>query len=199
MKVYEAVTKRRSIRQFKDKPVPHDILEKCVNAARLAPSAANRQPLKYVIVDDEKLLPRIFDTVSTWAGEPRPESGWAPGGRPRAYIISLIDTSLEAELGGNRTDTSYDIGMAVENMILVALEQGVGSCVIASFSPDRLRQVLNIPDKYEVALVLGLGFPDESPVVEVATDSVKRWVDDKGARHIPKRKLEDVLYRNRFP
>ncbi len=198
MKVYEAAIKRRSVRQFGGRPVPYDILKKCLNAARLAPTAANRQLWKFIIVDDEKLLPQVFDTVGTWAGQPRPEGGWPQERRPEAYIISLIDSSLEAELGGNRTDTNYDIGMAAENMILVALEQGVGSCVIASFNPDKLRRVLNIPNEYEVALVLALGFPDENPVVEVATDSVRRWVDNKGVRHIPKRRLEDILHRNRF-
>ncbi|MDI6815199.1 MAG: nitroreductase family protein, partial [Dehalococcoidales bacterium] len=105
---------------------------------------------------------------------------------------------MEAELGGNRRDTSYDLGTAAENMILVALELGIGSCAITSFKQGKLRQVLNIPDKYEIALVLALGFPDESPVLEVATDSIKRWVDSEGVPHIPKRKLEDIIHRINF-
>jgi nitroreductase len=84
-------------------------------------------------------------------------------------------------------------------MVLVALEQGLGSCVMTGVDRDKLRQVLNIPDKYEIALVVALGFPDENPVIEVATDSIKRWIDSKGVRHIPKRKLEDITHRNRFP
>ena len=198
MDVYEAVTKRRSIREFKDTPVPYDILERCVNGARLAPSAANRQPCEHIIVDDEQLLPQVFDAVGSWFGIPRPKEGWPPGRRPKAYIVTLINSSLEAELGGNRRDTGYDVGMAAENMILVALEQGIGSCAITSFKQGKLRQVLNIPDKYEVAMVLALGFPDESPVLEVATDSIKRWVDSDGVRHIPKRELKDIIHRNRF-
>jgi nitroreductase len=199
MDVYQAVITRRSIREFKDTPVPYDILEKCVNAARVAPSAANRQVCEYVIVDDEKLLPQIFDTVGSWFGVPRPKEGWPPGRRPKAYIITLINKPLESELGGNRLDTSYDVGMAAENMMLVALEEGIGSCVITSFKQGKLREVLNIPDKYEIAMALALGYPDESPVLEVATDSIKRWIDSEGVRHIPKRKLEDITHRNRFP
>ncbi len=199
MDIYEAVIKRRSIREFKDKPVPYDTLERCTNAARLAPTAANRQLCKYIIVDDEQLLPRVFDTVGSWFGVPRPKDGWPPGRRPKAYIITLIDSSLEAELGGNRRDTGYDVGMAAENMMLVALEQGIGSCAITSFARGKLGSVLNIPDKYEIALVLALGFPDESPVLEIAIDSIKRWVDSKGVRHIPKRELKDIIHRNRFP
>jgi len=199
MDVYEAVTKRRSIRDFKDKPVPYEILEKCVNAARLAPSAVNRQLCEHIIVDDEQLLPQVLDTVGSWAGEHRPADGWPPERRPKAYIVTLINSSLEVELGGTRDVTTYDVGMAAENMILVALEQGIGTCTILSFEEDRLKPLLNIPDNYEVALVLALGFPDESPVVEVFTDSIKRWVDSEGVRHIPKRELKDIIHRNRFP
>ena len=199
MDVYEAVTKRRSIREFKDKPIPYDILEKCVNAARLAPSAANRQLCEYVIVDDEQLLPQVFDTVGSWAGQSRPKEGWPPGRRPKAYIVALINVPLEAEFRGGRANTNYDIGMAAENAILVALEEGIGSCAITSFGHSKLKQVLNVPDKYEIALVLALGFLDESPVLEVATDSITRWMDSEGVRHIPKRELKDIIHRNRFP
>jgi nitroreductase len=199
MNVYEAVTKRRSIRQFKDIPVAYDTLERCVNAARLAPTASNHQLCEYVIVDDEQLLSRVLDAINILSGVPKPKEGWSPGSRPKAYIITLVNTTLEAEMGAARTNTDYDVGLAAENMVLVALEQGLGSCIMTSFDRDKLRQVLNIPAKYDIAMVLALGFPDESPVIEEATDSIERWVDDKGVRHIPKRKLEDILHRNRFP
>ena len=199
MDVYEAVTKRRSIREFKDVSVPYDVLEKCVNAARLAPSAMNCQLCEYMIIDDEKLLPLVFDAVMSWAGVPRPKDGWTPGRRPRAYIVILINVPLEAEMGASRTNTNYDVALAAENMVLVALGQGLGSCVMTGIDRNKLRQVLSIPDKYEVAMMLALGFSDESPVLEVTTESIKRWVDDKGVRHIPKRKLEDITHRNRFP
>ena len=64
MNVYEAVTRRRSIRRFTDKAVPRAILEKCVDAARLTPSAMNLQPCEYIIVDDKELLPKVFATAT---------------------------------------------------------------------------------------------------------------------------------------
>lgn len=199
MDVYQLVTQRRSIREFKDIPVPYEILERCVNSARLAPSAANRQLVEYVIVDDEKLLPGMFDAVASWFGIARPKEGWPPGRRPKAYIVSLINLEAYAERGVGRTNALYDVGMAMENIILVAEEEGLGSCAITGFNPNRLRLVLNVPDKYETALMLALGYPDEMPVLEVATDSIERYMDDKGVRHIPKRELKDILHRNRFP
>ena len=199
MDVYEAAARRRSIRRFKDTPVVYSILERCVDAARLAPTAKNSQLCEYVIVDDEWLLSRVLDTVLVWAGVPRPEGGWLPEHRPRGYIVTLINTVLEAERGAGRRNVDYDAALAVGNMVLVAEEQGLGSCIITSFDREKLRQVLNVPDKYEIAILLALGFPDESPVVEVAGDSVERWVDDRGVRHVPKRRLADILHRNRFP
>ena len=199
MDIYQTATGRRSIREFKNTPVPYEILERCVNAARLAPSAANRQLVEYVIVDDEKLLPSMFDAVASWFGVSRPKEGWPPGRRPKAYIVSLIDLEAEVKRGVGRTNTLFDVGMAAENIVLVAEEAGLGSCAITGFSPNRLRRVLNVPDKYETALMLALGYPDESPVIEVAADSIERYMDDKGVRHIPKRELKDILHRNRFP
>jgi len=200
MDVHEAVTKRRSIRRFKDVTVAYAILERCVNAARLAPATRNCQLCEYVVVDDEQLLPQVYDTIAIWAGQPAAKGGPPLEHRPKAYIVTLINTSLEAELGGTRRVTIYyDVGMAAENMILVALEQGIGICPMLSFKQTELKQVLNIPDNYEIALVLALGYPDESPVLEVATDSVKYWIDSKGVRHVPKRELRDIIHRNKFP
>jgi len=198
MDVYQTVTRRRTIRRFKDIPIPCEALERCVDSARLAPAARNNQVCEWVIIEDEQLLSRVFDTITIWAGQPRPKGGAPSGHRPTAYIITLINTSREAELGATKRGTSYDIGMAAENLILVALEQGIGACPLLSYEESELKQALNLPDKYEIGLVVALGYPDEKPVAEVATDSTKYWVDEQGVRHVPKRKLEDVLHRNRF-
>ncbi|MBM4433387.1 MAG: nitroreductase family protein [Chloroflexi bacterium] len=199
MNVYEAVTKRRSIRRYKDIAIPYEVLEKCVDAARLAPSAGNSQICEYIIVDDEKLLPEVFNCVMNWAGDLSPNRGALPGHRPKAYIIILMNAKQETEAGISRRIIAYDAGMAAENAILVALEQGLGACPILAFQHTELRKVLNIPEKYETTMMVALGYPDEISVPEVATDSVKFWVDSQGVRHVPKRKLEDITHRNRFP
>ena len=198
MDVYEAVIRRRSVRRFKDKPVPYAVLEKCVDAGRLAPCARNRQLCEYIIVDDEQLLPKVFDSITIWGGQDKPKGSSSLGNTPKAYIITLINNALEAEFDAKRRSTTYDVGLAAENMILVALEQGVGTCPILSYQEDELKQILNIPDKYDVALVVALGYPDESPVTEVSTGPIEYWVDSQGVRHVPKRKLEDILHRDKF-
>ena len=198
MDVYEAVTMRRSIRRFKEIPISYEILEKCVNAGRLAPTAVNCQLWEYIIIDDERLLTKVLDTITSLSGIPRPEGGWSSERRPKAYIVVLINTELESEIGAGRPNTHYDVGLAIENMVLVALEEGLGSCVMTGIDRDRLRQLLNVAENYEIAILLSLGYADENPVIEIASGSIRRWVDENGIRHVPKRKLEDIIHRNKF-
>lgn len=192
MGIYEVAISRRSIRRFKGIPVPHQILERCVNIARLAPSAANLQPLEYIIIDDDQLLSEVFSTLR-WAayigpeGDPPPESR-----RPKAYIVLLKNSNVGI------SSSVYDVGAAMENIILVALEGGVGSCPVASVDRDKLRRILNIPGDYEIPLVLALGYSDESPVEEPFDGSVKYWKDEDGVLHVPKKKLESVIHWNTF-
>jgi nitroreductase len=197
MDVYEAAVKRRAIRRFQDRPVSYDILEKCVDAGRLAPSGRNHQVCEYIIIDDARVLPGVFDNIGGSAKLPPEKGGPLPANTPKAYIIILINKGWEADAGRRRVSL-YDVGMAAENIMLVALEQGIGACPILMFNENGLRKVLNIPDGYDIALVIAMGYPDESPQVEVATDSVTGWVDDQGVRHVPKRKLADIVHRNRF-
>jgi len=189
---YEIALKRRSIRRFKNIAIPYEILEKCVNAARLAPSAANLQPLEYIIVDDEQLLPKIFDMLK-WAKYIAPAGDPPPGHRPMGYIVVLVKEGV-----GYKNWENYDAGLAVENMILVALEEGIGSCCLGSIDINRLRELLNIPEGYIISLVLALGYPDESPVVEEFRESPKFWKDKDSVLHVPKRGLKEILHRNKF-
>ena len=82
MDVYDAVVKRRSIRRFKEKAVPYAALEKCVDAARLAPSAMNCQLCEYLVIDEKELLSRVLDAVASWSGVARPKEGWSARNRP---------------------------------------------------------------------------------------------------------------------
>ncbi|MDD5127219.1 MAG: nitroreductase family protein [Dehalococcoidales bacterium] len=197
MDVYEAIMKRRTIRRFKDVPIPYEVLAKCIDAARLAPTGRNLQLLDFLLVDDERLLSEVFPTIASWAQTPRP-SGPPPGHRPRAYVVIMIDTVREKETGGSRRSTQVDAGMAAENLILAALEQGIGTCAILSAVESEIRQVLNIPAKYEIGVVVAMGYPDESSITEVYTTVTKPYLDEHGVRHVPKRKLEDVLKRNKL-
>ncbi len=191
MSVFDLARSRRTIRRFQKKHIPYDVLESCVEAARLAPSGANMQPCEYIIVDDENLLPQVFSTLK-WAGYIAPKGNPPAGEEPTAYIVVLMNRQKRPQ-GGD-----HDAGIVAAYISLVAFERGVGSCLIASVDRDRLRQILKLPDHCEINLVVALGYPNESPKVEDFHDSIKYWKDEQGVLHVPKRKLADILHRNRY-
>ena len=158
----------------------------------------NYHPLEYIIVDDEQLVPGVNDTIQGWGGQKRKPGDPIPENPPKAGIVILIDRNLERELGRDRRQSTYDAALAGGNIMLVAMEQGLGSCAILSYEESVLKQILNIPENHDIALLLMLGYPDESPVAEPFTDSTTRWIDDRGVRHIPKRNLKDILHRDKY-
>ncbi len=197
MKVYEAAMKRRSIRRFKDKPVPYNALEKCIDAARLAPSGRNQQVCEYVVINDLKVLPGIFEHIGGSAKLPPDKGGPRPEQAPKAYVITIINKKMEGDINKRRV-TLMDAGLAAENLMLTAFEQGIGACPILMFNEQDIKLLLEIPDEYDIALVIAMGYPDESPVAEPAKDSLNIYVDDKNVRHVPKRKLSEILHHDKF-
>lgn len=191
MSLYELILSRRSIRQFKPEPVSRSILEKLINAARLAPSGANLQPLEFVAVDEEEVRKRLFPCLR-WAAYIDPEGNPQPGHEPVAYVVVLVNLKLRKK-GYER-----DVGAAVENMILTAWEERVGSCWIANADIKMIKDMLNVPEDYKVDSVLALGYPAEEPITEELKESVKYWKDSKGCLHVPKRRLDDIVHFNGF-
>lgn len=193
-KVYDTILKRRSIRRFQQKEIPFPILEKLINAARVAPSAANLQPCEYIVVTEKKLVDEVFSTLK-WAGYIAPAGDPPPNERPTAYIVVLINTN---KAKWNTAD--LDAGAAIENILLTAQEEGLGSCWLGSIDRDRLKQILNIPDHCKINSVIALGYPNEKPVMEEidGNESIKYWKDSNGVLHVPKRKLVDILHKNGY-
>jgi len=182
--IYEKIVSRRTIRKYLQKEVPEEILKKCVDAARLSPSAMNLQPLKYIIVNDEKLLKPVFSTLR-WAGY-LPDYQPSEDEMPRAYIVILLDKNI-------REDPGHDAGIAAMSISMVAYDEGLGSCILGSVDREKLRKILKIPENLEIILVVSLGYPAEQPVVdEVRNNDIKYWLDENGVLHVPKRKFEDV-------
>jgi nitroreductase len=188
---YELILSRRSIRQFRPEPILQDILKELVNAARLAPSAANLQPLEFIVADEEEIRKKIFPCLR-WAAYIAPQGNPKPGHEPVAYIIILVNTTTRDK------GFEYDAGAAMENMILTAWERGVGSCWLLSVEREKIQEILRIPTDYRIDSVLALGYPDEDPFVEDMKDSVKYWKDSDGRLHVPKRKLDDIIHFNKF-
>ncbi len=191
MSTYELILSRRTIRQFKPIPIARAILERIVNAGRLAPSAGNMQPLEFVVVDDREMCRRVFPCLR-WAAYIAPHGNPRPGQEPVAYIFPVIN------LGIREKGYENDVGAAVENMILTAWEEGIGSCWLISVERAKAAEMLGLPPDYRIDSVLALGYPAERPVIEDFAGSVKYWKDEQDVLHVPKRRLVDVLHFNRF-
>jgi nitroreductase len=192
MSIAEMIKSRRTIRRFQPRPIDHAILLELADAGRLAPSAQNLQPLAFLIVDDPSIAAQIFP-LTKWAGYLPEDQGRPPADQePVAYLFILIDRRIRPEGG------EMDVGAAAENIILLAMEKGIGSCWLGSVNKSNARRLLSIPEAFELAALLALGYPDESPVVEPLTGSVKYYKDDQGRLHVPKRTLTSVFYHNHF-
>lgn len=190
MDVYKTIISRRSIRRFQQIPIQIELLKKFVNAARLAPSAANLQPLEFFIISDKILCEKIFETLS-WAAYITPK--WAPikEERPVAYIVNLIKDS-------NNKWSDRDVSFASENIVLAAEDEGIGSCIMCKIDKTKIQEILNIPNQIIVDSVIALGYKAEKSVIEDFNDSVKYWKDKKEVLHVPKRKLDDIIHINKF-
>jgi nitroreductase len=187
MSLRDLVYKTRSYRRFDESHhIDNKILEGLVDLARLSPSAANRQPLKYILCNTPACCEKIFPSLA-WAGYLKDWDGPEPGERPSAYIIILGDKNITESF-------NVDHGIAAQSIMLGSSEAGLGGCMIASVKRETLRKELKIPDNFDILLVLALGKPVEKVVLDdIMAGDVKYWRDNENCHHVPKRKLEELI------
>ncbi len=186
--IKELIRKNRSYRRFYEEEfLTVDLLHELIDNARLSASAANLQPLRYIVVNNREMNDKVFDTLR-WAGYLKDWEGPQPGERPAAYIILLGDKEFSKH-------HHYDAGIAIQSMLLGAAEQGYGGCIFASVDRDKLSQVLAISEKQEILLVLALGKPKEKVIIQEIDDKedIKYYRDKNRVHYVPKRKLSDII------
>ena len=132
MDVWESIKKRRSVRRFRQEEILTEILLELIEAARCAPSAANRQPLEFVVVNSDQLKDQVFAQLA-WAGYIQPRRDPPAGKRPVAYIVVLLDPQ-KAMSGLGKVDAAA----AIENILLAAQGMGIGSCWLGSIKKEKL-------------------------------------------------------------
>jgi nitroreductase len=187
MNLKDLIFKTRSYRRFDES---HHIdsltLENLIDLARLSPSGANRQPLKYLIYNTSEECEKVFPLLA-WAGYLNEWAGPEKEERPSGYIVILGDKTITEIFG-------VDHGIAAQSIMLGANEAGLGGCIIASLKREELADELKIPDKYEILLVLALGKPIENVIIDdIKDDDVKYWRDSDKNHHVPKRSLKEVI------
>ncbi|MBW2491946.1 MAG: nitroreductase family protein [Deltaproteobacteria bacterium] len=187
--IADLIKKNRSCRRFYQEHVLDlKVLMGLVDLARLSASAANLQPLRYIISVDSKNNSQIFSCLR-WAAYLKDWNGPKEGERPSGYIIILSDFKKANDFVG------YDCGIASQSILLGAREKGLAGCMIASIRRQQLRSILDIDERFKILLVIAIGKPKEDVVIETVgdDDSIRYWRDSKGLHHVPKRTLKDII------
>jgi nitroreductase len=186
--IEDLIKSNRSCRRFLQKEaIPVASLRWLVNLARLSASAANLQPLKYILSNDPQKNDLIFSCLA-WAAYLKDWPGPPEGEQPSAYIVVVGDLQIAKIF-------ATDLGIAAQSILLGARERGLAGCMIGSIKKDLLREMLHIPNRFEILLVIALGKPRETVVLEEmnAGGSIKYWRDDQGIHHVPKRRLNEII------
>ena len=184
----DLVAKNRSYRRFYEEPISTETLKELVALARIIPSTANSQALKFYLVNTSKENEKVFRSLS-WAGALPDWNGPEAGERPSAYIIILCDQTL----GKNKMT---DDGIAAQTMMLGAVEKGLGGCILANINRSELAESLGIDtEHYTIDLVLALGKPKESVVLVDMPESgdYRYYRDENQIHYVPKRSLEELI------
>jgi len=167
MTVMEAIKLRKSVRSWEDKPVEDEKIGAVLEAARLAPSASNRQEWRFVVVRDAGVRKKLVGAArdQTFVGE-------AP------VVIACCADSDEHVMACGQLCYPIDVAIAIDHMTLAAVELGLGTCWIGAFDEGKAKEVLGIPEEIRVVELLPLGYPaDPSPKEKsrMAADEIVHW------------------------
>lgn len=160
MNFSDLIKHRQSVRKYLDKPIEKEKLDQLIEAVRLAPSASNSQPWKLIIVDQPELKNEVakatYNTLVRF-------NKFAPQA-PVIAVFCLEEPKLITRIGASLQQTEYpliDIGIAASHFCLQAEELGLGTCMIGWFDEEKVKQLLHIPEKTKVALLVTVGYPPE--------------------------------------
>jgi nitroreductase len=148
MSLFDLILSRRSIRSYESKEIPQEILSQILEAGRQAPSAVNRQPIRFVVVTDSEAKNELSSGLF--------------GKHVKNAPVVIVGCADEKSLLTGKWAV-VDATIALQNMVIAAWSFGVGSCWIGSFSEEKVKKVLKIPDKWKVVALLTLGYPAEQP------------------------------------
>ncbi len=172
MKFTELVKKRCSVRKYLSKAVSREVINKCLEAARLAPSACNSQPWSFIVVDDEKIRNRLAERAFSGIYSLSSFAKMAP-----VYIVVVTQQSgYAARLGGYFRGVQYsliDIGIACEHFILQATEEGLGTCWLGWFNEKKVKEILGISGGQKVDVVITMGYAAPSCLPDKKRKSLK--------------------------
>ncbi len=185
--IINVLKSRRTVRSFTDDPIKKECIIEMIDCARVSPSAANMQSIKYLIVDSFDDRKAIFSHIK-YAGYIQ---NWNPefSESPVAYIAVLNDTDIQKTNG----ITECDCGIAMMSIIMSATDMGIGSCILGAIDKDAIRRLLGIKEQYDLMYLIGLGISKQNNLQFDSDDSVKYILDESGNFLVPKRTLDNIL------
>lgn len=155
MDVYEAIANRKSVRAFQDKDVPEDITSRLLEAARLAPSASNRQEWRFIVVRDPATRKQLSEAAM----------GQKFVGEAPVVLACCAETDGHVMACGQLC-YSIDVAIAIDHITLCASADGLGTCWIGAFDEDKVKGILGIPPQIRVVGLLPIGYPKDPAHVE---------------------------------
>ncbi len=176
MSFLDIVRKRRSVRSYRPDPVPREAIDRCIEAARLAPSACNSQPWHFVVVDTPEMKDKFVEAVYSGLHSMNAFARNAP-----VHIAVVREKAKPAaRFGGFFRGVDFaliDVGIACEHLVLQAAEEGLGSCMLGWFDEKGVRKALGLPGTAKVDLVICLGYTDQpsAPKNRKTLDEVRRY------------------------
>lgn len=187
MDMLEFLRTRRTYRRFEQRPVAPEILTEAVDAARIASCGANRQTVRYIVVQSTDAVAAVQPLVH-WAAYLPPEQGQPkPDELPTAFIAVLQDDNLPGA-------SDVDVGLALGSLTAAAWAHGVGSCIMGAIDRPALTRLLALPDGVRLCYMVALGYPTHaSKLVEMQDGSVKYYLDENRSYCVPKRSMDEVL------
>jgi nitroreductase len=190
--IKDLIQKNRSYRRFyQDEKITEEQLRKWLELARLSASGRNAQPLKYILSNTEEKNEKIFQTLA-WAGFLKDWPGPEEGERPSAYLVQVLDAEISNQY-------YCDDGIAAQSILLGAVEDGYGGCILRAINKPLLTEALDIPERFEIINVIALGKPKEKVVIdEMQNGDFTYWRDENGVHHVPKRAVDELVVKDGY-
>lgn len=177
----------RTFRRFEQKPVPDELVLRMLENARVANSASNAQPLRYIVVSSSEKVAQMQQLVKWAAKLPKEVGTPVEGEQPTLFIV----VTLPKDAG---RFANIDLGIGVHTLTTTAWESGVGSCIMGAINVPKINELLEVPEDRTAALAVAFGYPaHKSTIVDMPADGdLSYYVDDARDYYVPKRPLEEI-------
>ena len=154
MDFYEVIKKRKSVRKYKSDPIPEEVVNKILEAGRIAPSAKNIQPWRFIVVKNPDIKKKVAEACrgQLWIAD-----------ADLILVGCILEKIAWGRMGGYMSSGPVDLGIALDHMILAAANEGLGTCWIGAFVEQDVKDILQVPEDVKVMALTPIGYPAEEP------------------------------------